>query len=396
MGGNNKVMSIVIPMAIGAATGGLGAPAAVAGKAATFAPGLVGGTASTLFGSQVAAGTMSVATASALAGAGIGLVGGVAMQAMTPDLPDQPDFSQQFGEQQAMLTNQQSFGRKPTGELEQMLEFGSDWEKNQAYDELQRRGEDEQRLTDIQTRRDRTDERQAEIDDYIDRNAPPTEGELDILRATLIQEEEDKLDADIEAERTRAKQVMARKGMGSSNAMSQLNARLEDVRYKGNLAIRNDVNNRVVDYARGVSSLQDQGLQRLMSASSMDEATSRFDIGMQDAERKLQEGLRQSRTAQQNSLALNKFRTEVTGLNNAYEQEINRQNTTAMLGLGALGIAAPRIWPTAEDKETPASPGGSNPYQWAGTVDARTQPDSTSQGLVVNDPFAPRATQSIL
>ena len=45
MGGNNKVMSIVIPMAIGAATGGLGAPAAVAGKAATFAPGLVGGTA---------------------------------------------------------------------------------------------------------------------------------------------------------------------------------------------------------------------------------------------------------------------------------------------------------------------------------------------------------------
>ena len=382
MGG--RAMNIVVPMALGAMTGGFGS--AVAGQ------GLVGSVGGTLF--NVAADTALTAMQGAITGALIGGVGAGAMQMMTPDLPAQPDYSQQFGEQQAMLTQQQSFGRRSTGELEQMLEFGTDYEKNQAFDELQRRGEDEQRLTDIQTRRERTDERQGEIDEYIDRNAPPTEGELDILRATLVQEEEDKLDSDIEAERTRAKQVMARRGMGSSNAMSQLNARLEDVRYKGNLAIRNDVNNRVLNYAKGVGSLQDQGLQRLMSASSMDEATSRFDIAMQDSERKLQEGLRQSSTANQNALALNRFRTEVTGLNNAYEAELNRQNTTALLGLGALGIAAPRIWPTAEDKETPASPGGSNPYQWAGTIDSRMQPKSSSQGLVA-DPFAPPATQLI-
>ena len=128
----------------------------------------------------------------------------------------------------------------------------------------------------------------------------------------MVQEEEDKLDADIEAERTRAKQVMARRGLGSSNALSQLNARLEDVRAKGTLAIRNDVNNRVLNYAKGIGSLQDQGLTRLMQASSMEDATSRFDLGMQDSERRLQEGLRQSSTAQQNELALNKFRAEVT------------------------------------------------------------------------------------
>ena len=382
MGG--RAMNIVVPMALGAMTGGFGS--AVAGQ------GLVGNVGGTLF--NLAADTALTTMQGAITGALIGGVGAGAMQMMTPDLPAQPDYSQQFGEQQAMLTQQQSFGRRSTGELEQMLEFGTDYEKNQAFDELQRRGEDEQRLTDIQTRRERTDERQGEIDDYIERNAPPTEDELNILRATLVQEEEDKLDSDIEAERTRAKQVMARRGMGSSNAMSQLNARLEDVRYKGNLAIRNDVNNRVLNYAKGVGSLQDQGLQRLMSASSMDEATSRFDIAMQDSERKLQEGLRQSSTANQNALALNKFRTEVTGLNNAYEAELNRQNTTALLGLGALGIAAPRIWPTAEDKETPASPGGSNPYQWAGTIDSRMQPKSSSQGLVA-DPFAPPATQLI-
>ena len=382
MGG--RAMNIVVPMALGAMTGGFGS--AVAGQ------GLVGNVGGTLF--NLAADTALTTMQGAITGALIGGVGAGAMQMMTPDLPAQPDYSQQFGEQQAMLTQQQSFGRRSTGELEQMLEFGTDYEKNQAFDELQRRGEDEQRLVDLQTRRGRSDERQGEIDDYIDRNAPPTEDELNILRATLVREEEDKLDADIEAERTRAKQVMARRGMGSSNAMSQLNARLEDVRYKGNLAIRNDVNNRVLNYAKGVGSLQDQGLQRLMSASSMDEATSRFDIAMQDSERKLQEGLRQSSTANQNALALNKFRTEVTGLNNAYEAELNRQNTTALLGLGALGIAAPRIWPTAEDKETPASPGGSNPYQWAGTIDSRMQPKSSSQGLVA-DPFAPPATQLI-
>ena len=370
-------------MAIGAFTGGMGAPAT------GFAEGIVGGTAKNLFGNMISS-TFTETMASAVTGALIGGVGAGAMQMMTPDLPAQPDYSQQFGEQQAMLTQQQSFGRRSTGELEQMLEFGTDYEKNQAFDELQRRGEDEQRLTDIQTRRERTDERQGEIDDYIERNAPPTEDELNILRATLIQEEEDKLDSDIEAERTRAKQVMARRGMGSSNAMAQLNARLEDVRYKGNLAIRNDVNNRVLNYAKGVGAIQDQGLQRLMSASSMDEATSRFDIAMQDSERKLQEGLRQSSTANQNALALNKFRTEVTGLNNAYEAELNRQNTTALLGLGALGIAAPRIWPTAEDKETPASPGGSNTFQNIGAVvDARSKPKCNSQGLFVTDPLAP-------
>ena len=327
MGG--RAMQIVVPMAIGAFTGGMGAPAT------GFAEGIVGGTAKSLFGNMIS-NTFTHTMASAVTGALIGGVGAGAMQMMTPDLPAQPDYSQQFGEQQAMLTQQQSFGRRSTGELEQMLEFGTDYEKNQAFDELQRRGEDEQRLTDIQTRRERTDERQGEIDDYIERNAPPTEDELNILRATLIQEEEDKLDSDIEAERTRAKQVMARRGMGSSNAMAQLNARLEDVRYKGNLAIRNDVNNRVLNYAKGVGAIQDQGLQRLMSASSMDEATSRFDIAMQDSERKLQEGLRQSSTANQNALALNKFRTEVTGLNNAYEAELNRQNTTALLGLCLL------------------------------------------------------------
>jgi hypothetical protein len=292
----------------------------------------------------------------AVTGAVLGGVGSMAMgQMMGPD-PVAPDYTQMFGQQQSSLTQQQSFGRRPQGELEQMLEFGSDYEKNQAHDELSRRGEDEQRLTEIATRRDRTDERQGEIDEYIDRNAPPNESELDVLRASLISQEEDKLDSDIEAERTRAKQVMARRGLGSSNALSQLNARLEDVRYKGNLAIRNDVNNRVLSYAQGVGSLQTEGLNRLMKASSMEDASSRYDLDMGDAERRLQEGLRQSSTANQNTLALNKFRAEVTGMNTAYEQQMASQQNTALLGLGALGIAAPRIWPTGGDDDKPKTP----------------------------------------
>ena len=338
-----NAMRIVIPIALGALTGGFGS---------AMGEGIVGSVAQGMFGGSVYAGTMGATTALAITGGVMGGLGSMAMGAMMGPEPVAPDYTQMFGQQQASLTQQQSFGRRPTGELEQMLEFGTDYEKNQAHDELARRGEDEQRLTEIATRRDRTDERQGEIDEYIDRNAPPTEDELNLLRASLVSQEEDKLDSDIEAERTRAKQVMARRCLGSSNALSQLNARLEDVRYKGNLAIRNDVNNRVLNYAQGVGSLQTEGLNRLMKASSMEDASSRYDLDMGDAERRLQEGLRQSSTANQNQLALNKFRAEVTGMNTAYEQSMQSQQNTAMLGLGALGIAAPRIWPTkSEQKE---------------------------------------------
>ena len=343
-----RAMSFVVPIALGALTGGFGT-IGTTGAGAGLGQGFVGNIANTLF-SASAANPLTMMNM-AVTGALVGGVTAGAMSMMTPEELPPPDYSGMFGQQQAALTEQQSFGRRPTGELEQMLEFGTDYEKNQAHDELARRGEDEQRLTEIATRRDRTEERQGEIDEYIDRNAPPTESELDVLRASLISQEEDKLDSDIEAERTRAKQVMARRGLGSSNALSQLNARLEDVRAKGNLAIRNDVNNRVLNYAQGVGSLQTEGLNRLMKASSMEDASSRYDLDMGDAERRLQEGLRQSSTAQQNELALNKFRAEVTGMNTAYEQSMASQQNTALLGLGALGIAAPRIWPTAGEKK---------------------------------------------
>ena len=352
----------VAPMIIGVAVGFMApmAAGAIAGQ-------MGGVAATTMAGASGFANTL--ATFASLNTFSIGAAmaaGGMAYQAGM-ETPQAPDYSQMFGQQQSMLTEQQSFGRRPTGELEQMLEFGTDYEKNQAHDELARRGEDEQRLTEIATRRDRTDERQGEIDEYIDRNAPPTEDELNLLRASLVSQEEDKLDSDIEAERTRAKQVMARRGLGSSNALSQLNARLEDVRYKGNLAIRNDVNNRVLNYAQGVGSLQTEGLNRLMKASSMEDASSRYDLDMGDAERRLQEGLRQSSTANQNQLALNKFRAEVTGMNTAYEQSMQSQQNTAMLGLGALGIAAPRIWPTIGEQKKQAE---NNPYVPEGMLEA--------------------------
>ena len=349
-----KNSGMVIAMVVGVAAG-FGA-ALLAGTMTTSGSLAVAGQTAIAAG-QVATAAQTAAMATnmgmlATSGFSMGsmMAGGMLANTMMQPEVQAPDYSNMFAQQQQGLTQQQSFGRKATGELEQMLEFGSDYEKNQAYDELQRRGEDTQRLDDLSTRRGRTEERQGEIDEYIDRNAPPSESELDILRASLVSQEEDKLDSDIEAERIRAKQVMARKGLGSSNALSQLNARLEDVRAKGKLAIRNDVDSRVVNYAKGISSLQSEGLNRLMSASSMEEATSRYDLGMQDSERKLQEGLRQSSIASQNTMALEKFRAEVTGQNTAYEKAMESQNNTAMLGLGAMGIAAPRIWPTAAEQ----------------------------------------------
>ena len=79
MGG--RAMNIVVPMALGAMTGGFGS--AVAGQ------GLVGNVGGTLF--NLAADTALTTMQGAITGALIGGVGAGAMQMMTPDLPAQPD-----------------------------------------------------------------------------------------------------------------------------------------------------------------------------------------------------------------------------------------------------------------------------------------------------------------
>ena len=69
-------------------------------------------------------------------------------------------------------------------------------------------------------------------------------------------------------------------------------------------------------------------------------------------------------------------------MNTQYEQQMASQQNTALLGLGALGIAAPRIWPTGSE----ATAGANNSFADPITGDSRNNPVGTNQGLVA-DPW---------
>jgi hypothetical protein len=327
MGGN--AMKIVIPMAIGAATGGLGAPA-VAGTGIT---GTVGGT---LFG--VAKGATLSAMQSAATGALIGGLGSVATSAMMGPEPQMPDYGSQFAGAQGLLDTQQSFTRRSTADLENSLEFGSEYEKNQAFDELNRRGEDSARLLEISTRNDRTAENQADIDRYIMDSAPANEAEIQDMIASLTASEYRELEDDIDEEMTNVKQVMARRGLGSSNAIAQLEARLAEVEQKGKLAIDKNVQDRVLSYQNQVGVIRDQGLNRLLKGSNYEDTTSRYNIALGDQQRNLNDAFRSSRAADTTNLGLDKFRAEVQGLDNQFKADTQSRNNTALLGLGAAQL----------------------------------------------------------
>ena len=132
-----KNSGMIIAMVVGVAAG-FGAPM-LAGMSSTGATALAGQTAIAAGGLATGAQTAAMATTIgglATGGFSMGSMMAAGMMAITMMQPEiqAPDYSNMFAQQQQGLTQQQSFGRKATGELEQMLEFGSDYEKNQAYD----------------------------------------------------------------------------------------------------------------------------------------------------------------------------------------------------------------------------------------------------------------------
>lgn len=310
-------------MAIGAATGGWGA---TAGK------GVIGTIAQSAFGEGVGKVGM------ALTGAALGGAAAVATDALMPPEPMMPDYGMAFGQQQAQLDSTQSFQRKNTADLEYLLEHGSTFEKNRAFEELEGRGEDAARLLEIQTRRDRTDENQADIDRYIESTSPPSQEDLKNIAATLYATESQDIKEEVDETYSQLTQVMARQGMGSSNKARQLQAELAKSENDMLSQLRKDVDSRVLNYAQGVSTLQDQGLSRMLRGAGYEDTATRYNLAVMDQERALNQGLRNSNIAQRNALGLEKFRADIQGMNNKFAADTQTRNNAAMLGLGALGL----------------------------------------------------------
>jgi len=313
MGG--RTGNIILPLAIGVGVG-FGAP----WLAETYGSGAI---------AKWGAAAEGFSWGSALA------VGGATYQAMAP-IPEQPDFSSQFAGQQAFLDQSQSFGRRSLPELENLLESGSEYEKNQAFDELRRRGEDETRLRDIATRQGRTSEDQSRIDEFISANAPPSEDELRALAFALADERIAGFDEDVDKERTRLKQISARRGTLDSSRNDQLNLELASLAARNRGGIRSEALGSATKFQSDIQNIGNVGLNRILQGANFSQEQQRFDIGFNEAERRFQESLRGTRNQDQRDQAFKAFQSDLDRQLAVFEQRSTDATAANALSLGII------------------------------------------------------------
>jgi len=325
MGG--RTGNIILPLAIGIGAGMLAGPAATwLGEAAGGSLGGAG------FGSGLmdwGASTGAFSWGSALA------IGGATYQAMAP-IPELPDYGDQFANQQSLLDQSQSFSRRSLPELENLLERGSEFEKNQAFDELRRRGEDETRLRDIATRQGRTSEDQSRIDEFISANAPPSEDEVRALALALGNERISGFDEDVEKERTRLKQISARRGTLDSSRNDQLNLELASIAARNRSDIRNEALGTSTKFQSDIQNIGNVGLNRILQGANFNQEQQRFDLGFNEAERRFQESLRGSRNADQRDQAFKAFQSDLDRQLAVFTQRSKDASASNALSLGLI------------------------------------------------------------
>ena len=342
MSGNTGMMigmaaiGFAAPFAAAAVPGVAGATGAATslGQGASFAS--VAGAHG--FGTALAASVSAMSPLTlAMTGAGLGM-------AMTAQQPQMPSFDQQFAYQQANLDFEQSMARRSDAELEDILLNGDEWQKNDAFSELKMRGADELRLQEIATRKERSEQNQADIDAFQAANRSLTPDEIEERAAQLAAIRLASFDEDVEEERTRLKQISAGRGTLDSNRNDALNLRLASIASKNRGDIENAALNTALQFEKGVSDIRNQGLARLIQGATFDETQNRFNVQMAEAERRYQEQLRQSANASQRNLAFQRFQSQQNlALANFNQQSQNARNQGVLgLGLAGFGVSGMR------------------------------------------------------
>ena len=328
-------MGTVLPIAIGIGVGFMMGPAA----------GSTGAT--NIFGNALGKGIGNVASSSWLAStgfsAGASMLGGLgANMLMTPQQPQMPDYSSQFGQQQQQLTNEQSFGRRGTADLENTLLNGSEQDKNMAFYELQRRGEDETKLREMSGRSTRSESDQADLDEFVEKNAPPDASEIELMAATLQAERESGFAKDLEAERTRLKQISATRGTLDSNRNREMNLRLAEIAAANRAEMGSKARAEAVAFQSGIQDIQKSGFDRMLQGAGYAETQNRYNIELSEAERRYQESLRGAKNEDQRTLAFSKFQADLDRQLAVYNNEAASARSRAMQqsGLAAIPLRA--------------------------------------------------------
>tara|TARA_B100000470_G_C19795054_1_gene393932 strand:- start:2838 stop:3986 length:1149 start_codon:yes stop_codon:yes gene_type:complete len=331
------VLSIAAPYIATAIGPGMSA----VGGVAQLAPAVGGGLTATTTGlSAMNSAIMGIANtsfmSSLMTGGTMALMGGMA--GAMGQQPQMPDYSQQFGQMQGDLTQQQSYGRRGTSELEGILLTGSEFEKNQAFDELRRRGEDETKLLEMSGRSTRSAADQQALDEFAEKNAPPDASELELMAAQLQAERESGFARDLEAERTRLKQISASRGTLDSSRNREMNLRLAEIAAANRAELGSRARAEAVEFQTGIQDLQTTGYNRLLQGAGYAETQNRYNIELSEAERRYQESLRGAKNEDQRSLAFAKFQADLDRQLAVYNNEAAASRNKAMQQAGLLSI----------------------------------------------------------
>ena len=288
------------------------------------------------------------------------MIGGLgASMMMAPAQPEMPDYGSQFGQQQAQLTESQSYGRRGTADLENILLTGSEFEKNQAFDELSRRGEDQNKLIEMSGRSTRSAEDQAKLDQFTEENAPPTDTEMELMAAQIQAEREASFERDMDKERTRLKQISATRGTLDSSRNREMNLRLAEISAANKADLGRASRAEAVEFQKGIQDIGTQGFNRLLQGAGYAETQNRYNIETSEAERRYQEGLRRAKTDDQRSLEHQKFTAALDRQLAVYNQESEtaRARAAQMIGLAEIplksvaGAYDPPTYQIASDKK---------------------------------------------
>ena len=337
----SMIVPIIIGVGIGFMTGGLGM-AGTMPTAATATTAATAGTATNIMGTTITNAMIAEGGIGAMAfGGTASMLGGLgASMMMAPKQPQMPDYGSQFGTMQSELTQSQSYGRRGTADLENILLTGSEFEKNQAFDELSRRGEDQNKLLEMSGRSTRSAEDQAKLDQFTEENAPPTDTEMELMAAQIQGEREAAFERDMEKERTRLKQISATRGTLDSSRNREMNLRLAEINAANKADLGRASRAEAVEFQKGIQDIGTQGYNRLLQGAGFAETQNRYDIELSEAERRYQEGLRRAKTDDQRGLEFQKFQADMDRQLAVYNQqnETSRARAAQMAGLAEIPL----------------------------------------------------------
>jgi hypothetical protein len=267
------------------------------------------------------------------------LIAGGLGSAMLSTPPDVPDFQNDFQFQSDLLDRQNSFGRRNDFELRDLLENGSENDKNLAFDELRRRGEDEDVLREIEGRSTRSDQDQSLLDQFNVDNQAPTSEESEALRALYEAAGQAGLDEELDDIFTQIKQKSAGRGTLDSSRNDQLNIAAAAEANKQSLLYKTAAAQTVGVIQSGDEKLRQANFNRMLSTGNFAKQQGDASLQFATAERKYQEALRAAPTAQARALAFQRFQADIDRQLAVYNQGSTTARDRGNLGLGIVGSA---------------------------------------------------------